>query len=122
MKMRSVSFSDDPQPPNVPPNRNTQRAGGTYTRKQNSVENLPLYDTDPFYGGQGPQNSRLNSLPRMMPHHRRKILETNRPSSSLAGIVLVLRYTLFWKLYILNSIWKIFFRVGTPLYCVLYCS
>ena len=95
MKMRSVSFSDDPQPPGNVANRGNQRggvagpggvAGGIYTRKQNSAENLPLYDTslDPLYST---QNSRLNSLPRMMPHHRRKILENNRPASSLAGIM-----------------------------------
>ena len=100
MKMRSVSFSDDPQPPNIPPgSRNQQNggsnsrggAGGIYTMKQNSVENLPLYETDQqaLYGT---QNSRLNSLPRMMPHHRRKILETNRPSSSLAGTYISLKF------------------------------
>ena len=99
MKMRSVSFSDDPQPPNIPPGSRNQLqntgstgtnssrggAGGIYTMKQNSVENLPLYETDQqaLYGT---QNSRLNSLPRMMPHHRRKILQPDRPSSSLAGM------------------------------------
>jgi hypothetical protein len=90
MKLRSVSFSDEAQPP-ILPARNNRNHGNR--RKQNSVESLPLYGSgtsgsvDLIYGpmaGNGGPN-RLNSLPRMMPHHRRKILEQNRPSSSLAG-------------------------------------
>lgn len=90
MKLRSVSFSDDPQPPALP--ARNRRSHHHHHRKQSSMESLPLYgDTDPIYGPIAttkgdPLTSRLNSLPRMMPHHRRKILDfNNRPSSSLAG-------------------------------------
>ena len=91
IKMRSVSFSDEAPAsggaPSLPP-RNRGGGGGTY-RRQTSAESLPLYETDPIYGNTSAMdnNYRLNSLPRIMPHHRRKILDFNRdrPSSSLAG-------------------------------------
>lgn len=87
MKMRSVSFSDEaPSTAPVLPPR-SHRTGGTY-RRQTSSESLPLYETDPIYGNIAVDNyhHRLNSLPRMIPTHRRKILDFNqRPSSSLAG-------------------------------------
>ena len=94
--------------------------GGTY-RRQTSTDSLPLYEADPIYGNTAsvssaatfaaggetvhhPVASRMNSLPRIMPTHRRKILgrgnllksipscnltiyfqEYNRSSSSLEG-------------------------------------
>ena len=84
MKMRSVSFSDEApsQAPLLPP-RTNRVTGGTY-RRQTSAESLPLYETDPIYGNtvsvseNGAAHNlpvgRLNSLPRIMPAHRRKIL------------------------------------------------
>ena len=64
--------------------------GGTY-RRQTSTDSLPLYEADPIYGNTAsvtggatfaaggetvhhPVASRMNSLPRIMPTHRRKIL------------------------------------------------
>ena len=89
IKMRSVSFSDEAPAPILPPRNHRGTSGGTIGtyRRQTSAESLPLYESDPIYGNTAglEPNHGLNSLPRIMPHHRRKMLEFNRPSSSLAG-------------------------------------
>ena len=83
MKMRSVSFSDE-APPAIPPRTFPPPRA---TRRQTSAESLPLYENSEMNNESSAltKNLRLNSLPRMIPHHRRKILDFNRPSSSLAG-------------------------------------
>ena len=86
MKMRSVSFSDE-APPAIPP-RNPRNPVPNHHRRQTSAESLPLYENHSELNGSynnQDKHLRLNSLPRMIPHHRRKILDFNRPSSSLAG-------------------------------------
>ena len=85
MKMRSVSFSDE-APPAIPPR--TFPPPRAAHRRQTSAESLPLYENSEMnneVSSSVSKNLRLNSLPRMIPHHRRKILDFNRPSSSLAG-------------------------------------
>ena len=89
MKMRSVSFSDEAPAPVLPPRTHRSNATGTY-RRQTSSESLPMYETDPIYGNIDNYHHRdnhMNSLPRIMPHSRRKLLDFGqRPSSSLAGL------------------------------------
>ena len=81
--MRSVSFSDE-APPAIPPR--TFPPPRAAHRRQTSAESLPLYENSEMNNDSSvSKNLRLNSLPRMIPHHRRKILDFNRPSSSLAG-------------------------------------
>ncbi len=97
MKIRSVSFSDEAQPPALPARNHIKRsqqnllpngyAGTGTNRKHTSAESLPVLEqtaiAEPIYGF---TVNRMNSLPRLGSRGRSKqILDSYRPSSSLAG-------------------------------------
>ena len=83
MKIRSVSFSDEAQPPALPA-RNPKRSHNIFQRRHPSAESLPVLEAcnsssangEPLYGFV----TRMNSLPRLGSRagRQKNILDTYR--------------------------------------------